>query len=299
MRGSSASTPSSSHGRNRGKSSARGNPPLPPFEPHEVESIRREIEQGVGAIADRHGLRLQYDDVAATEKAIPIRFKLTRRPPEQRDLFGNPKRTGKAGPRGERLRTVARQAIAPEMILVRVPYVWVDDARRYLEPPPARLHVEAWDLRRDRARVVDMATHQVLTYPPSAYPSAILVEADTIDDAALRVANPTQGADLFDKLHVGTQVRLKTKSYGPRVVTVTSAPEPGERNATLYVSSGKTIRSGLRGGIIQRWDTDPNELLYQPTYTQQIERVQTLELVDTSANPTDRLAHRLAAGHAR
>lgn len=291
----------------RGNGSSRpgelANPTLPPFEPAEVQEIRDAIERAVGKVAEEHGLRLQYDDTAATEKVIPIRFKLTRRAPEQRDLFGNPKRTGTAGPRGERLRAVRATDLAPEMIVVRVPYLVQDDRRvpieRYQSPPPQRMHVEAWDPKRDRARLVDMDTHKVWTHPPSAYPSVLLVEADTIHDAAVRVANPTQGAELFDQLQEGTRVQVKTKSYGPRVVTVRKGPDRGSSSTTFFVTSGKTMRENFRGGIIQRWDSDPNELLYQPTYTQQIERIQTLEIVGMAHNPTDRLAQRLATGHTR
>jgi hypothetical protein len=79
-----------SRARKSGARARGGNPSLPPFEPSEVAEIREEIERAVGAIADRRGLRLQYDETAPTEKIIPIRFKLSRRPPQQKDLFSNP-----------------------------------------------------------------------------------------------------------------------------------------------------------------------------------------------------------------
>lgn len=69
------------------------NPALPPFEPVEVEQIRAEMQAAIGAVAERYGLRVQYSELAPTEKVIPVGFKIYRRAPEQRDLFGNPSRT--------------------------------------------------------------------------------------------------------------------------------------------------------------------------------------------------------------
>ena len=66
------------------------NPALPPFEPVEVEQIRGEMQEAIGIVAERHGLRIQYSELAPNEKTIPIGFKIYRRAPEQRDLFGNP-----------------------------------------------------------------------------------------------------------------------------------------------------------------------------------------------------------------
>lgn len=68
------------------------NPALPPFEPVEVEQIRADMQAAIGAVAERYGLRVQYSELAPTEKVIPVGFKIYRRAPEQRDLFGNPQR---------------------------------------------------------------------------------------------------------------------------------------------------------------------------------------------------------------
>ncbi len=68
------------------------NPALPPFEPVEVEQIRADMQAAIGAVAERYGLRVQYSELAPNEKVIPIGFKITRRAPEQKDLFGNPSR---------------------------------------------------------------------------------------------------------------------------------------------------------------------------------------------------------------
>lgn len=77
------------------------NPALPPFEPVEVEQIRADMQAAIGAVAERYGLRVQYSELAPTEKVIPVGFKIYRRAPEQRDLFGNPARA--STPRQTRL----------------------------------------------------------------------------------------------------------------------------------------------------------------------------------------------------
>jgi hypothetical protein len=77
------------------------NPALPPFEVDEVERIRDEIQRAVGAVAERHGLRVQYSETSPNEKVIPVSFKIYRRAPEQRDLFGNP--SARPGPRQVRI----------------------------------------------------------------------------------------------------------------------------------------------------------------------------------------------------
>jgi len=79
----------------------QSNPALPPFEVDEVEQIRDEIQRAVGAVAERYGLRVQYSETAPNEKVIPVSFKIYRRAPEQRDLFGNPRRAN--NPRQVRL----------------------------------------------------------------------------------------------------------------------------------------------------------------------------------------------------
>lgn len=77
------------------------NPALPPFEPVEVEQIRADMQAAIGAVAERYGLRVQYSELAPNEKTIPIGFKITRRAPEQKDLFGNPSR--ESNPRQSRI----------------------------------------------------------------------------------------------------------------------------------------------------------------------------------------------------
>lgn len=207
-------------------------------------------------------------------------------------------------PRGERLRTIARGDIQPGMIIVRIPYIYESGSRIPFKDvwpdPPQRFYVDVWDVRRGRSQLTNMSGAGMLDLEIPAYPQHMLVEIDSLPAI---YENPLSGRELLESLQVGAKVRLVAKPYGTRDLTVTEVPT---RSATashvnVFVTSGRTVGRTPRGGLLQVWRDEPDRILFQPTMTQQIVPVQSIDVVEMLpvANPIQHLLHRLVQGRSR
>jgi len=87
--------------------------------------------------------------------------------------------------------------------------------------------------------------------------------------------------EVFKQLQPGMKVQVVSRLYGTRTLTVTAACAASPTVPHIeyvYTSSGKTLRETMRGGSL-RLDTTDSSMLYQPTWTQQVCEVLSLEIV--------------------
>lgn len=91
--------------------------------------------------------------------------------------------------------------------------------------------------------------------------------------------SPEALAEVFKQLQPGMKVQVTSRHYTQRTLTVKAA-HPAAWNPEIlycYVSSGRTMRRNMEGGLL-RYDTTDGSVSYQPTLLQRVSDVVALEI---------------------